>query len=92
MLQVEKSLENSSHISPQSVTKHPQVQHIKIIYHFVVEGVYYQFLNIISTFLKLVTIHGRNNNLHLGSICNITKTDQRRLHYIMCYIQRGGES
>ena len=42
------------------VTKHTQISHIKIIYDFAFEGVYYQFLNIISTFLKSVTTHGRD--------------------------------
>ncbi len=40
-------------------TKQGQVDHIKIINRFAFEGVYYQFLNIISTYLKMVTIHGR---------------------------------
>ncbi len=58
MLQIVNSLENSSS-TPQSVTKHSQVGHIKIIKRFAVESVYYQFLNIISTFLKSVTIQWR---------------------------------
>ena len=62
MLQIAHSIENSSH-TPQSVTKHLQVGHIKIIKRFTFEGVYYQFLNIISTFLKSVTNQWRIKDL-----------------------------
>lgn len=41
-----------------TVTKHPHTDNLKNIKHVAFEGVYYQLLNIISTFLKLVTIHG----------------------------------
>lgn len=66
MLQIANSIENSSH-TPQSVTKHLQVGHIKIIKRFAVESVYYQFLNIISTFLKSVTIQWRKKYLAFKS-------------------------
>ena len=51
-----QTLQTFSHNS--IATKQPQTDNLKIIKHVAFEGVYYQLLNIISTFLKLVTIHG----------------------------------
>ena len=47
----------SLNFSANPHSKQVQISHIKIIKQFRFESVYYQSLNIISTFLKLVTIH-----------------------------------
>lgn len=62
----------------QSVTKHRQTDHLTIIKHVCIEGVYSKILNIISTFLKLVTIHGEIKNLE-KNLANsaITETIQQ---------------
>lgn len=83
MLQIENSLMNSSH-TPQSVTKHLQVGHIKIIKRFAVEGVYYQFLNIISTFLKMVTIQWRIK--YLAFKAGLIAINCRECKRVSCYI------
>lgn len=85
MLQVGQSLVISMHTPTlQSAAKHSQVQHIKIIKRFAVVGVYSKFLNIISTFLKLVTIQWRIKYLAFKS--GLKAINCRECNRVTCYV------